>query len=117
MPCVHAALWSPPAPPAFGLWLLFLLPGRQQERLLRTFCLLPPGIAFPVQVLYLGSIGNSNGLFHRPRPPPPCHLAGARARACPLPSAPPGVPRRTGAGGTPLAGRQAARVCRDRRAS
>jgi len=47
--------------------------------------------------------GNSNGLFHRPRPPTPCHLAGARARACPLPPAPPGVPRRTGAGGTPLA--------------
>ena len=27
------------------------------------------------------SIGKSNGLFHRPRPPTPCHSAPASARA------------------------------------
>src|SRR5437764_15420445 len=53
MPRVHTALWSPPAPPALGPWLLFLLPRCQQERLLRPLCLLPPGIAFLAQVLYL----------------------------------------------------------------
>ena len=53
MPCAHAALWSSPAPPTFELWLLFLLPRRQQEHLLRTLCLLPPGIAFLAQVLEL----------------------------------------------------------------
>jgi hypothetical protein len=37
------------------------------------------------------SIGKSNGLFHRPRPPTPCHPApaGARAWRRPAPLAPP----------------------------
>ena len=37
------------------------------------------------------SIGKSNGLFHRPRPPTPCHStpAGARAWRRPAPLAPP----------------------------
>src|SRR6516165_11897178 len=53
MPCGRAALWSPPAPPALEFWLLVPLPRCHQERLLRTLGLLPPGIAFLAQVLYL----------------------------------------------------------------
>src|SRR5690242_7558941 len=52
-PCVRTALWSPPAPPPLWLWLLLLLPRCQQERLLCALGLLPPGIAFLAQVLYL----------------------------------------------------------------
>jgi len=47
------ALWLSPSPPPLGLWLLVLCPRRQQEGLLCALGLLPPGIAFLAQVLYL----------------------------------------------------------------
>jgi hypothetical protein len=50
---VRVALGSPPSPPPLWLWLLLLLPRRQQECLLCALGLLPPGIAFLAQVLYL----------------------------------------------------------------